>query len=53
MEGGKECKFDTEWQFVVVSPDRIIGVTSGITADKNSCEIKQKDQLQLDLKKKK
>jgi len=53
MEGGKECKFDTEWQFVVVSPDRIIGVTTGITADKNSCEIKQKDQLQLDLKKKK
>src|SRR5262245_2231679 len=22
MDGGKECKFETEWQFVVVSPDR-------------------------------
>ena len=51
MEGGKECKFDTEWQFVVVSPERIIGATTNITADKDTCEIKRKDQIQLDLKK--
>jgi len=53
MEGGKECKFDTEWQLVVVAPDRILGVTTGVQADKNTCAIKEKDQAQLDLKKKK
>jgi hypothetical protein len=53
MESGKECKFTTEWMFVVVSPDRIIGTATGIDADKNTCEIKQRPQLQLDLKKKK
>src|SRR3954452_6405500 len=25
METGKECKFDTEWVMVIVSPDRIVG----------------------------
>ena len=53
MESGKECKFDTEWMFVVVSPDRILGTATGIIADKNTCRITEKNQLQLDLKKKK
>lgn len=53
MEGGKQCMFDTEWTFVVVSPDRIIGVASDIFADKNTCVVKEKNQVQLDLKKKK
>jgi hypothetical protein len=53
MESGKECKFTTEWMFVVVSSDRIIGTATGIMADKNTCEIKERSQLQLDLKKKK
>src|SRR5215467_7609155 len=53
MEGGKECKFTTEWMFVVVSPDRIIGTATGINADSKTCEIKERPQLQLDLKKKK
>jgi hypothetical protein len=53
MESGKECKFTTEWMFVVVSSDRIIGTVTGINADKDSCEIKERPQLQLDLKKKK
>ena len=51
MESGKECKFETEWQFVVVSPERIIGASTNITADKNTCEIRRKDQTQLELKK--
>src|SRR5213593_3047459 len=33
MEGGKECKFETEWLLVVVSPDRILGGATGILAD--------------------
>jgi hypothetical protein len=54
MEGtGKECKFETEWQVVVVSPDRILGAATGILADKQTCAIREKNQLQLDLKKKK
>src|SRR6266404_2580612 len=53
MEGGKECKFDTEWMFVVVTPDRILGSTTNIVADSKTCAIRQKNQLQLDLKKKK
>jgi hypothetical protein len=53
MESGKECKFETEWQLVVVSPDRILGSTTGVQADKNTCAIKEKNEAQLDLKKKK
>ena len=53
MEGGKECKFPTEWRFVIVSPERILGVSSNIIADSKTCEIKEKAQAQLDLKKSK
>jgi hypothetical protein len=51
MSSGKECRFDTEWHLVVVSQDRIIGITTDITADKDTCEIQEKGQVQLDLKK--
>ena len=53
MEGGKECKFPTEWRFIIVSPERILGISSNIVADSKTCEIKQKAQSQLDLKKSK
>ena len=53
MESGKQCKFDTDWQLVIVSADRILGTTTTILADKNTCAIKEKNQTQLDLKKKK
>jgi hypothetical protein len=53
MEGGKECKFETQWTLVVVSAERILGDSTNIVADKNTCEIKEKNQGQLDLKKKK
>ena len=53
MEGGKECKLPTEWQFVVVSPDRIIGAATLVMANRETCEITEKSQGQLDLKKKK
>jgi hypothetical protein len=52
MDGGKECKFDTEWMLVVVAPQRIIGSATNIIADKKTCEIKEKKQVQLNLKKK-
>jgi len=53
MEGGKECKLPTEWEFVVVSPDRIIGAATLVMANRETCEITEKSQGQLDLKKKK
>lgn len=52
MESGKECKFETEWEMVVVTPTRILGSTTGVQADKNTCAVKEKNQAQLDLKKK-
>ena len=53
MEGGKECKLPTEWRFIVVSPDRILGSTSNVVADQKTCEVRDKSQVRLDLKKKK
>src|SRR5688572_15474699 len=50
METGKECKLATEWRFVVVSKDRIIGNASNITADGKPCEVLETTQVQLDLK---
>ena len=52
MEGGKECKFDTEWRIAVASPDRIVGVTTNIFADSKTCQIKEKKVMPLDLKRK-
>jgi len=49
METGKECKLSTEWRFVVVSRDRIIGTASNISADGTTCEIQETTQVQLDL----
>jgi|SRR5579862_1705193 len=53
MQGGKECKFDTEWMFIVVTPERILGSSTNIVADSKTCAIQEKNQAQLDLKKKK
>ena len=49
---GKECKYETEWQFIVVSPDRILGSTTNIVPDPDTCEVKEKGQVQLELTKK-
>lgn len=53
MEGGKECKFTTDWMFIVVTPERILGSSTGVIADSKTCAVKEKNQVQLDLKKKK
>ena len=50
MQTGKECKVDTEWQFTVVQPGRIFGSATNVTVDSNTCEVKEKDQVRLDLK---
>ena len=48
----KECRFETEWDFVVVSEDRILGRSTDITPDWNTCTVKQTGSAELDLKKK-
>ena len=53
MNNGKECKLTTEWQFVVVSNDRIIGSGENIVADQETCAVREKTPIQLDLKRKK
>ena len=53
MEGGKECKFPTQWRFIIVSPDRIVGISSNVNADSKTCQVKEQSQIQLNLKKKK
>ena len=51
LQNGKECRYDTDWQLVVVAANRIIGVVTGVTPDPDSCTPKEKSTLQLDLKK--
>jgi hypothetical protein len=53
METGKECRLTTDWRVVVVSPDRIIGTTTRVSADGKTCEVKETTQVPLDLKRQK
>ncbi len=53
LQNGKECKFDTEWHIVVVSPERILGAATMIIPDPETCAVRERSQLKLDLKKKK
>jgi hypothetical protein len=52
MDTDKECRFDTTWLIVVVTQSQIIGETTGIVPEPNSCEVKEKSQIQIQLKKK-
>jgi len=53
MDTGKECKLPAEWRFIVVGPDRIIGNATSVSADGNTCEVQETEQVRLDLKKQK
>jgi len=52
LKSGKECKFDTEWQVIVVQPELIIGTTSTVVPDPDTCEIKERGDSMIVLKKK-
>src|SRR5688572_14094634 len=52
LQNGKECKFDTEWQIFVVAPNRILGAATNIVPDPNTCAVKERTQVALDLTKK-
>ena len=53
MNGGKECKFDTDWEILVVSTEQIFGQSTLVNADSATCEVKGTEKGLLDLKKKK
>ena len=48
----KECRYDTEWQLTVITPDRIVGATTNIVPDPETCGVKDRTQTGLDLRKK-
>jgi hypothetical protein len=50
MQTGKECKVDTEWRITVVQHQRIFGSATNVVVDSNTCEVKEKTLVQLDLK---
>ena len=49
LENGRECELDNEWEIVVVAPDRIIGVSSTVTPDPDTCEIVETGRIELNL----
>src|SRR5262249_5299434 len=42
LKNGKECRFETEWEIVVIEQDEIIGSTSNIVPDPDTCAVKDK-----------
>jgi hypothetical protein len=52
MKNGKECKLDTDWQIIVVQKDMIVGSTSNVAANSDTCEVTQRGSSMIVLKKK-
>ena len=52
LQNGRECEFDTEWQIVVVSEERIIGVATQVFPDPDTCAVVELGQMQVDLTRK-
>jgi len=50
MQTGKECRFDIEWQMVVVQRDRIVGAATNISANSETCAVEERNMARLDLK---
>lgn len=48
----KECRFETEWQMTVVTNNKILGATTNIVPDWDTCTSKETSKVQLDLTKK-
>ena len=51
MQTGKECSFDIDWQLVVIQPSWIVGKVTSVDADGNTCEVKDRNEVRMDLKK--
>ena len=53
FKSGKECRFDTEWEIIVVQMDRIVGSTTNIFPDPETCAVKDRSVVGIDLTRKK
>jgi hypothetical protein len=52
LQNGRECEFDTMWQIVIVTDDRIIGAASQIVPNPETCEVLETGNQQLLLQRK-
>jgi hypothetical protein len=52
MKSGKECKFDTDWQIIVVQKEMIVGSTSTVVPNPDTCEATQRGSSMIVLTKK-
>ena len=49
LKNGKECRFETEWEILVIEQDKIIGSTSHIVPDPDTCAVKDKSVAAINL----
>ena len=52
LDNGRECEFGTQWSIIVISNDRIMGISTRITPDPETCDIVERGDAQVDLKRK-
>jgi hypothetical protein len=52
LQNGRECEFETKWQVVIVSPQRMLGTATEIVPDPETCEVLEQGNLRLDLRRK-
>ena len=52
VKEGKECRFETEWLVIVIQQSRILGNTTNIAPDPETCAVKEKSQVGLDMTRK-
>jgi hypothetical protein len=46
----KECRFDTKWNIIVVQPDLIAGLVSHVVPEAGTCEVKERRDELIQLK---
>ena len=51
LQNGKECRFDAEWQIVVVQPALIAAIVPNIVPDPETCAVKRAIRRSLNSKK--
>src|SRR5690242_18960726 len=52
MKSCKDCKFDTDWEIIVVQNTMIIGATSTVVPYPDTCDVTQRGNSMIVLKKK-
>ncbi len=50
LSGGRECRFETQWQVFVTSQERIVGVITSTVPAAEGCAVKETSQIPLDLR---